>query len=66
MAGYAVGLDMTIRGTEDRSFRKSVDTYAVVGPWLTTRDEVPDPGDLLPAEIERVGAFDIRVTTEYN
>ncbi len=46
VAGYAIGLDMTIRGPEMPSWRKSVDTYAVCGPWLTTRDEVPDPNDL--------------------
>lgn len=123
VAGYAIGLDMTIRGPELPSFRKSVDTYAVCGPWLTTADEVGDPGnlrlsirvngevrqdattarmvydvpklieyasamytllpgdliftgtpegvgpvkpgDVLHAEIEKVGAFDIRVAAEY-
>jgi 2,4-didehydro-3-deoxy-L-rhamnonate hydrolase len=43
VAGYAIALDMTVRGTEDRSFRKSIDTYAVLGPWLLTADEMPDP-----------------------
>ena len=46
VAGYAIGLDITIRGTEDRSFRKSPDTYTVLGPWLVTADEIPNPGDL--------------------
>jgi 2-keto-4-pentenoate hydratase/2-oxohepta-3-ene-1,7-dioic acid hydratase in catechol pathway len=46
IAGYCIGLDMTIRGTEDRSFRKSPDSYCVLGPWLVTPDEVPDPGSL--------------------
>jgi 2-keto-4-pentenoate hydratase/2-oxohepta-3-ene-1,7-dioic acid hydratase in catechol pathway len=46
VAGYAVGLDMTIRGTEDRSFRKSLDTFSVVGPWLVTTDDIPNPGEL--------------------
>jgi 2,4-didehydro-3-deoxy-L-rhamnonate hydrolase len=46
VAGYAVALDMTVRGSEDRSFRKSPDTYSVLGPWLITRDEVADPGQL--------------------
>lgn len=46
VCGYAIGLDMTIRGPEMPSWRKSVDTYAVCGPWLTTKDEVPDPNDL--------------------
>ena len=46
VAGYAIGLDITIRGTEDRSFRKSPDSYSVLGPWLVTADEIPNPGDL--------------------
>jgi 2-keto-4-pentenoate hydratase/2-oxohepta-3-ene-1,7-dioic acid hydratase in catechol pathway len=43
VAGYAIALDMVVRGSEDRSFRKSIDTYAVLGPWLVTADEIPDP-----------------------
>jgi len=46
VAGYSIALDMVVRGTQDRSFRKSVDTYAVLGPWLVTADEVPDPQNL--------------------
>jgi len=46
VAGYAIGLDITIRGPEERSLRKSPDSYAVLGPWLVTADEVPDPGAL--------------------
>lgn len=46
VAGYTIGLDVTIRGSEDRSFRKSPDSYSVLGPWLVTRDEVLDPGTL--------------------
>ena len=46
VAGYAIGLDITIRGPEERSLRKSPDSYAVLGPWLVTPDEVPDPGRL--------------------
>ncbi len=46
VAGYTLGLDMTLRGTEDRSFRKSIDTYAVLGPWLVTADEIPDPDNI--------------------
>lgn len=46
VAGYAIGLDITVRGSEDRSFRKSPDTYSVLGPWLVTADEIPDPGSL--------------------
>ena len=123
VAGYAIGLDMSVRGPEDRSFRKSLDTYAVLGPWLVTPDEIPDPnhlelsitvngearqrsntsrlvfdvqklivyasawytlhpgdiiltgtpegvgpvlpGDLMHAQIERIGAFDMRVAAQY-
>jgi 2-keto-4-pentenoate hydratase/2-oxohepta-3-ene-1,7-dioic acid hydratase in catechol pathway len=46
VAGYAIGLDMTVRGKEDRSFRKSIDSYAVLGPWLVTADEIPDPNNI--------------------
>jgi 2-keto-4-pentenoate hydratase/2-oxohepta-3-ene-1,7-dioic acid hydratase in catechol pathway len=46
IAGYCLGLDMTIRGPEDRSFRKSPDGYAVLGPWMVTADEIKDPDDV--------------------
>lgn len=46
VAGYCLGLDMTTRGTEDRSFRKSIDGYSPVGPWLVTADEIANPNDL--------------------
>lgn len=46
VAGYCIGLDMTIRGPEERSLRKSPDSYAVLGPWLVTADEIADPGRL--------------------
>lgn len=46
IAGYSIGLDMTIRGTEDRSWRKSFDTFAVLGPWFVTADEIADPNGL--------------------
>lgn len=46
VAGYCIGLDITIRGPEERSFRKSPDSYTVLGPWLVTSDELPDPGNL--------------------
>jgi 2,4-didehydro-3-deoxy-L-rhamnonate hydrolase len=50
VAGYCLGLDMTVRGREDRSFRKSVDGYAVLGPWMVTADEISDP-DALPISL---------------
>lgn len=46
VAGYTCLLDITIRSTEDRSTRKSFDTFTPLGPWLTTPDEVGDPGGL--------------------
>jgi 2-keto-4-pentenoate hydratase/2-oxohepta-3-ene-1,7-dioic acid hydratase in catechol pathway len=46
IAGYCIGLDMTIRGPEERSMRKSPDSYCVLGPWLVTADEIADPGQL--------------------
>ena len=46
VAGYAIGLDMTLRGPQFQSFRKSIDSYSVLGPWLVTADELPDPSDL--------------------
>ena len=46
IAGYCMGLDMTTRGKEDRSFRKSIDGYSPVGPWIVTADEIADPDNL--------------------
>ena len=46
VAGYTVALDMTLRGPEFQCFRKSIDSYSVVGPWLVTADEVADPNSL--------------------
>jgi 2-keto-4-pentenoate hydratase/2-oxohepta-3-ene-1,7-dioic acid hydratase in catechol pathway len=43
VAGYALGLDITLRGPEERSLRKSIDSYTVLGPWLTTSEEIDDP-----------------------
>ena len=47
IACYGLGLDMTARGPEDRSFRKSIDGYSVVGPWMVTADEIANPDDVL-------------------
>lgn len=46
VAGYAIALDMVVRGPEDRSLRKSGDSYAILGPWLVTADEIADPETL--------------------
>lgn len=37
---------MTVRGPEERSLRKSIDSYSVLGPWMVTADEIGDPGGL--------------------
>ena len=48
--GYSVVLDVTARGYGSgknlmgtRCVRKGFDTFAPVGPWIVTRDEIPDP-----------------------
>lgn len=46
VAGYTCALDITVRSTEDRSTRKSFDTFTPLGPWLVTPDEVGDPSGL--------------------
>ena len=46
IAGYTIALDMTLRGPEFQCFRKSIDTYSVLGPWMVTADEIPDPDTL--------------------
>ena len=48
--GYSCILDLTMRMTdtfhEERVMRKSFDTFAPMGPWIVTADEVADPQDL--------------------
>ena len=51
--GYTVILDMTARsqvslagGIATRCVRKGYETFAPLGPWIVTRDEVPDPQNL--------------------
>lgn len=46
VAGYCIGLDITVRGPEERSLRKSIDGYSVLGPYLVTADELSDPTNL--------------------
>lgn len=47
VAGYTCALDMTLqRDREDYAFCKSFDTYGMLGPWLVTADEIPDPSAL--------------------
>jgi 2-keto-4-pentenoate hydratase/2-oxohepta-3-ene-1,7-dioic acid hydratase in catechol pathway len=44
--GYTGLLDVTMRGGEDRSTRKSFDTFTPMGPVLVTADEFGDPDDV--------------------
>jgi len=44
--GYTIGLDMTVRGPEFPDFRKSADTFSVLGPWIVTKDEIANPNSL--------------------
>jgi 2-keto-4-pentenoate hydratase/2-oxohepta-3-ene-1,7-dioic acid hydratase in catechol pathway len=44
--GYVPLLDITMRGHEDRPFRKSFDTFTPLGPAIVTAEEVPRPNEL--------------------
>jgi 2-keto-4-pentenoate hydratase/2-oxohepta-3-ene-1,7-dioic acid hydratase in catechol pathway len=44
--GYTGLLDITMRGGEDRSTRKSFETFTPMGPVLVTADEFGDPDDV--------------------
>ncbi|MEV1295528.1 fumarylacetoacetate hydrolase family protein [Pseudonocardia sp. NPDC049635] len=44
--GYTGLLDITMRGGEDRSTRKSFETFTPMGPILVTADEFGDPSDV--------------------
>ncbi|HWD03443.1 MAG TPA: fumarylacetoacetate hydrolase family protein [Amycolatopsis sp.] len=46
VAGYTACLDITMRGKEDRSTRKSFDTFTPLGPWLVTADEAAPADDI--------------------
>jgi len=50
VAGYMVGNDVSVRDWQFHSptwiMGKSFDTHGPTGPWLVTRDEVPDPANL--------------------
>ena len=46
VAGYTMLLDMTMRGGEDRSTRKSFDSFTPVGPYLVTPDEAGHPDEM--------------------
>jgi len=73
--GYAIGLDMTTRGPEFPGFRKSLDSFAVLGPWITTKDEIADPnrldlsirvnGEMRQSSNTRLLIFDVQRLIEY-
>lgn len=44
--GFTCLLDMTMRGGEDRSVRKSFDTFTPVGPTIVSVDEAPPMEDM--------------------
>jgi 2-keto-4-pentenoate hydratase/2-oxohepta-3-ene-1,7-dioic acid hydratase in catechol pathway len=51
--GYTIMLDVTARGyglsknlSGTRNVRKGFETFAPIGPWITTKDEIPDPHNL--------------------
>jgi 2-keto-4-pentenoate hydratase/2-oxohepta-3-ene-1,7-dioic acid hydratase in catechol pathway len=44
--GYTCLLDITMRGGEDRSTRKSFRTFTPIGPSIVTADEIGPPTDL--------------------
>jgi acylpyruvate hydrolase len=50
VAGYMIGNDVTARDIQKRDGQwtrgKSFDTFAPIGPFLVTTDEIPDPGVL--------------------
>ncbi len=50
IAGFCVANDVTGRDLQRREAQwtrgKGADTFCPYGPWVTTADEVPDPGDL--------------------
>jgi 2-keto-4-pentenoate hydratase/2-oxohepta-3-ene-1,7-dioic acid hydratase in catechol pathway len=50
IAGYLVFNDITARDIQRRemqsgvfSFSKAIDTFCPIGPWIVTKDEIPDP-----------------------
>ncbi len=55
VAGFSLALDMSVRGKQDRSMRKSCDGFSVLGPTLVTLDEIADPLDI---------AFELQINGE--
>jgi 2-keto-4-pentenoate hydratase/2-oxohepta-3-ene-1,7-dioic acid hydratase in catechol pathway len=40
--GFTGLLDLSVRGPEDRPYRKGFDGFCPIGPWIVTQDEIPD------------------------
>lgn len=61
--GYTCSLDITVRSTEDRSTRKSFETFTPLGPEVVTVDEIGDPHDLrLQCAVNSVPRQDVRTS----
>jgi 2,4-diketo-3-deoxy-L-fuconate hydrolase len=62
VAGYVIGLDMTVQNDRLYSYNKAPDGYGVLGPWMLTADEIPDPAALtfqfwIDGELRQTGEF---------
>ncbi|MFZ4451192.1 fumarylacetoacetate hydrolase family protein [Salibacterium aidingense] len=44
--GYFALLDISIRGDEERTWRKSFDTFTPIGPWIVTSNEISNPNQI--------------------
>ena len=53
IAGYAIGLDVSIRGSEDRSLRKSADGYTRARPLDGDRRRDSRPGHARPGDFRQ-------------
>ncbi|MFC8009054.1 fumarylacetoacetate hydrolase family protein [Streptomyces cinereoruber] len=62
--GYTCLLDVTVRSGEDRSTRKSFDTFTPIGPWIVTADEIEDP-DRLDLRCDVAGETRQSTNTKY-
>lgn len=66
IAGYLLLNDVSSRDWQDRSSQwtlgKCSDGFAPMGPWITTADAVPNPGDLL-LEVVRDGEVTVSQST---
>jgi 2-keto-4-pentenoate hydratase/2-oxohepta-3-ene-1,7-dioic acid hydratase in catechol pathway len=61
IAGYSCGHDVSARDWQKHKpgkqwlLGKSFDTFGPLGPWMATRDEIPEPGNL-PIQLRLNGA----------